>query len=330
MRATLIALLFLGALVGAVPALVGLFLLRAWYRNLFSDHPWAWLRAKLGWGLGIDELARRLGLTVDELNGFQPSYREAWIPKRSGGKRRLLVPDVETKRLQRRILCRLLAKLRAHDASRGFERGRSIVDNAAPHVGAAVVVRFDVVDFFPTTKSTRIEAYFRRIGWNRVAAQWLTRLTTHEGGLPQGAPTSPRLSSLVNFGLDERFARYARRKRGQYTRYADDLTFSFPRDKGRRVRGLAQRVKRVLRTHGYELHTRKKWSVRRRSQRQVVTGLVVNERVQLPRSRRRWLRAVKHRFEIGRAATIGLAQLRGWLAFDAMVRTQAGAKSRAG
>ncbi len=273
-------------------------------------------------GRSVDELAERLGLSVEALQAFQPAYREAFIPKRSGGQRRLLVPDQQTKAFQRILLRRVLGRLRAHDAACGFERGRSIVHNARPHAGKAVVVRLDVVDFFPATRADRLEAYFREIGWGAEAAALLMRLTTHEGGLPQGAPTSPRLSNLVNRTMDVRLAKMAARFKASYTRYADDLTFSFPKDYPRRIRGLVQRARRILKAQGYTLHRGKKLSIRRRHQRQVVTGLVVNDHPQLPRVVRRRLRAAEHRLRTGRGATYSPAELAGWQSLRTMIEKQ--------
>ena len=278
--------------------------------------------------LKVRELARRLGVSEQELRAVEPFYRVAHIRKRSGGDRRLQVPDSDTKAFQRRILRRVLARLRAHDAACGFERRRSIVDNALPHAGQAVVVRMDVVDFFPSTGADRVKSYFCRIGWNEEAAELLTRLTTHEGGLPQGAPTSPRLSNLVNYLLDARLSRLARRREAVYTRYADDVTFSFQEDRPKRVRGIIHTASRILKQHGYCIHRRKKLHVRRRHQRQEVTGLVVNDGVRLPRRTRRWLRAVKHHQKTGRPTTLRPAQLEGWIAFQQMVETQAGVRRR--
>ena len=280
-------------------------------------------RAARGLGLPVSELARRLDLPESRLRAFAPRYRTAEIPKRGGGRRTLHVPDDATKALQRRILKRLLRRLRAHPAAHGFEDGRSIVHNALPHAGRAVVVRVDVEDFFPSTRAERLDAYFRRVGWDAEAAALLVRATTHGGGLPQGAPTSPRLSNLVNVHLDAVLDSFAKRRRGAYTRYADDLTFSFPKDRPRRVRGVIQKAKRVLKAKGYRMHERRKLSIRRRHQRQVVTGLVVNERVALPRATRRRLRAIRHRLATTGAATLTEAQLRGWASFEAMVRRQA-------
>ena len=307
-----------------------------------------------GPGHGLGELARRLGMHPREIRRFQGGYREFSVPKRTGGTRRILAPDDEFKELQRRILRRLLARLRAHPAVHGFERGRSIVTNALAHQGQEVVVRFDLVDFFGSTSDERVQRYFRRIGWNRQAAKILTRLCTHEGGLPQGAPTSPRLSNLVNYRLDARLAGMANALGGVYTRYADDITLSFPKQAPKeswmarsgkpapfrlascpnKIAFLRAFVRRVAGEEGYRVHRRRKQSVRRCHHRQTVTGLVVNARVNLPRTTRRWLRAVEHRAQMAkdspfdfanpsaRRPTLTRSQLAGWQALQAMIASQ--------
>lgn len=272
----------------------------------------------------VDELARRLGLEAGELRSARPSYTRFTIPKRGGGVRQIVAPDPATKALQRRILHRLLARLPVHPACHGFERGRSIVSNAAPHAGQGVVIRLDIRDFFRSTSARRVRRFFRVLGWNREAAAVLSRLTTLDGGLPQGAPTSPRLANLVNIQLDARLDGLASTFQATYTRYADDLTFSFGDGGHDLERPVIQATRRFLRQTGYELHLGRKLRVRRRHQRQLVTGLVVNERVALPRARRRWLRAVEHHIRTGRPATLTQAQLVGWHAFELMVERSGG------
>jgi hypothetical protein len=83
-----------------------------------------------------------------------------------------------------------------------------------------------------------------------------------------------------------------------------------------------QKARRILKAHGYQMHRRRKLSIRRQHQQQVVTGLVVNEDVNLPRWRRRQLRAVRHRLKTGREATMSPAQLQGWDALQSMIHTQ--------
>lgn len=288
------------------------------YQRTVGGSLWHWFRSRMGWGLSVARLAQRLDLPVDELREFVPDYRSAFIPKRSGGTRRLRIPDRRTLDLQRRLLRRIFGRLKAHPAATGFERSRSIVDNARPHVRQAVVIKLDVEDFFTNTTADRLRRYFQRIGWNAEAAELLTRLTTDENGLPQGAPTSPRLSNLVNYILDVRLTRLARRWKGQYTRYADDITFSFPKDYPRHVRGVIQKAGRILKGLGYRLN-HGKVRILRAHQRQTVTGLVVNDRVRISRRQRRLLRAVEHHLRTGRDATLNASQLEGWQAFIRMV-----------
>ena len=271
---------------------------------------------------GLAGLAGRLGVRVDELRSIRRKYHRFTIPKRSGGRRQISAPCDELKVMQRRILRRLLGRLRAHPAAKGFERGESVVTNALPHTMQDVVIRMDLKEFFPSTSAKRVTDYFRRIGWDKKSAALLTELCTHDGGLPQGAPTSPRLSNLVNYQLDARLAGLAALFGGAYTRYADDLTFSLPLPNRGDQNSLVGSTKAVLRDYGYTLHQDKKFRIARDHHRQVVTGLVVNQRVNLPRHVRRRLRAIRHHLATGRPATLTPEQLAGWLAYQNMVETQ--------
>jgi len=280
----------------------------------------------------LNELARRLKLAPQALSGVRPTYHQFTIPKRSGGQRTINAPDPQLKKLQRLILRRLLTRLAAHPAATGFERGHSIVTNALPHAGKAIILKLDIRDFFPSIPAERVEACFRFIGWDEQSATILTRLCTHDGSLPQGAPTSPRLSNLVNRRLDERLDAIARQMNCAYTRYADDITFSSDSDppashvrKGR-INGLIFLTKRILAEEGFTLHLRKKLQIRRRHQRQEVTGLVVNSAPALPRATRRWLRAVEHHAATNRPITIGPIQLQGWRALKNMIVQQIAAE----
>src|SRR5690242_2801006 len=110
-----------------------------------------WLLDLLGFegrGHNLSELARRLDVSVESLTNITPIYTEFQIPKRSGGIRWLAAPASELKAIQRRILRRLLARLRVHEAVTGFRRGESFVTNARRHEARAVVVTIDIKDFF--------------------------------------------------------------------------------------------------------------------------------------------------------------------------------------
>jgi hypothetical protein len=261
----------------------------------------------------------RTGLAAADLLAASPTYRSVTVPKRSGGERLLRVPDPATKAIQRRLLHSVFDGIPIHPAAHGFVHGRSILTNARPHAGRAVVIRMDIIDFFGATSPRRVRRLFRVLGWDAETAALLTRLTTDGGGLPQGAPSSPRLANLVNVRLDARLARLAEVLGGTYTRYADDMTFSFAVADHAATADLIAATKKIVRQHGYALHLDRKLQIRRRHHRQTVTGLVVNDHVALPRARRRWLRAVEHHVYSGRPATLTRDQLAGWQAFESMI-----------
>jgi RNA-directed DNA polymerase len=210
----------------------------------------------------------------------------------------------------------------AHPNALGFVRGRSAIDHARRHGGRAVVLRMDLEDFFGSTTEGRARRFFRET-WDDEAAGLLVALTTHRARLPQGAPTSPILSNVINNRMDSRLAGFAARRGVTYSRYADDITFSLDSDGVRLVRELIRFTKRVVTDDGYRLHERRKLHVRRRHQRQLVSGLVVNDWPRLPRERRRWLRAVEHHVASGQPMTLTAEQLAGWRAYRSMVDARA-------
>ena len=280
--------------------------------------------------LDMFELERRLGTLPGTLETVDRSYRSVEIAKRSGGTRRLDVPNDALKKLQRGILHKLLTRLTVHPSAHGFVAGKSIVTNARPHVGATLVLKMDLRDYFTRTTQQRVLEYFHGIGWDEPAATLLADLCCTQGHLPQGAPTSPAVSNLVNHPMDARIEGLARSQSAVYTRYADDMTISWtipdnlktPVNQKRlanMVRETIGNIKGLVRDYGYKLHHAPKLRVAREHQRMQVTGLVVNKKLALPRKTRRWLRAVEHHRQTGQPATLSDAQWQGWQALVTMV-----------
>ena len=224
------------------------------------------------------------------------AYSAFTIPKRDGSPRTILAPCRSLKHIQRRILQRIVAPLDTHDAAHGFRRRRSIATNAAPHANQEMVLSVDLADFFPSISAKRIYGLFRKLGWPQNVASMLTRLTTCHGCLPQGAPTSPALANLIARRLDRRIEGLAHRRNLAYTRYADDLTLSGPADQ---VRKALPMVRGIIIEEGF-LIAEKKVRFMRRGRRQLVAGLVVNDRLSTPRAYRRRIRAAIHRLATGR------------------------------
>jgi len=192
-----------------------------------------------------------------------------------------------------------------------FRRGVSIVDNARLHVGARVVLRLDLKDFFPTITFARVRGLFESFGYNPGVATVLSLLCTDsprvllslddqsyvvpvgDRALPQGACTSPALANLVSRSLDRRIQGYANKAGWVYSRYADDLVFSTTQETAsphRLIRGISA----VTSDEGFVVNEQKT-RVMRAPNRQTVTGLLVNHDVGLTRKDLRRIRAFLHR-----------------------------------
>jgi retron-type reverse transcriptase len=263
------------------------------------------------------ELSRRLGVSLETLNRIVPQYRNFKIPKSSGGFRDIMAPEPTLKELQRTILRRLLSRLPSHPSAHAYEKNHSIVTHALSHVGKTVLLQLDLKNFFPSTHARRIKKYFYEIGWDTEATNLLLRICTYQEGLPQGAPTSPKLSNLVNYRLDERLTKLGKHFRVTYSRYADDMAFSSTEHAP--LQALLRATRSILDEEGYQIHEHKKLRVRRSHQRQLVTGLIVNKKIALPRERRRWLRSIEHHLRNGRGASLNEQQLQGWKNYENMI-----------
>jgi hypothetical protein len=200
-------------------------------------------------------------------------YRPFTIAKPDGRERRILAPSPALKTLQRRLLDGYLAHLPVHSSATAFRPGYTIVYNARCHARQTLIATVDLRDFFESTTATRVRAFFVRQGWRGDDLATLMRMCVHRNHLPQGAPTSPALSNLVNLSLDARLATLAQRFHAIYTRYGDDLTVSWSADEV--PHGFQRSVENYLAAAGYEIQPCKGWRVSRISERPMVTGLVL-------------------------------------------------------
>jgi len=268
-------------------------------------------------------------------------YRRWRIPKRSGGERLISAPKSTLKRAQRWAARSVVEHLPVHGFAHGFLAGRSIRTNAQVHAGAALVVKMDIESFYPSITLKRVKGLFRKAGYGEQVATLLALLSTESPrdemvirgktyyvatgprSLPQGAPTSPSITNALCLRLDFRLSGLARKLGCRYTRYADDLTFSWrgaPKDEGNLVGRLLRAVELIVPAEGFRIH-RKKTRVMRKGSRQAVTGLVINPApgrpaARVPREFIRRLRAAVRNRELGRPGKgESLAVLRGWAAF---------------
>lgn len=245
-------------------------------------------------------------------------YRYHLLAKRSGGWRLLEVPHPYLMSLQRRLLDDLLDRTPPHEAACGYTRERSVVDHARAHAGQAVVLRFDLQDFFVSVRASRVHALFETLGYSETVARELTALCTtatpepvlrrmhEEGGLtwtqvqrlrdphlPQGAPTSAALANLCAFRLDLRLAGLAHVLGARYTRYADDIVLSGGRNLREAMPRIEAWVGRIAFAEGFALNHRKTRCLTE-GRRQAVCNIVVNRHPNLPRAEFDRLKAILH------------------------------------
>ncbi len=201
-----------------------------------------------------------------------------------------------------------------HRAAHGFVQGRSILSNAAPHVGRDVVVNFDLKDFYPSLTWKRVRGKFRGLGYSEAVATVLALICTEPDvdeieldgqrlyakrgprRLPQGAPASPALTNLICLRLDRRLCGLAAKLGFTYTRYAGGMTFPASGEAAKKTGALLKFVAEIVTAGGFTVHP-DKTRVMRSHRRQEVTGLTVNERIAVPRDTLRRFRALLHRIE---------------------------------
>ena len=248
---------------------------------------------------GMRRLASLLDVSIDDLRASRTdprfAYRPFTIRKRGGGRRQIAAPSSPLKRMQRRLLRQYLAEEPVHQAAKAFRRGGSIADHARSHLGQALVLTVDLADFFPSTAARRVHHWFRDRGWDGETLEILMRLSVYRGGLPQGAPTSPALSNLVNRPLDERLSELAGHHGARYSRYSDDLAFSW----GIPVEPPLFRcqVESILASYAYRIQPEKDWRLQQGNQRPEITGVVLaGHRLRLPERIRRRIRSLRSRW----------------------------------
>ncbi|HEY4239991.1 MAG TPA: reverse transcriptase family protein [Kofleriaceae bacterium] len=268
------------------------------------------------------ELSTWLGFELDTLDVLADPrpiadararhYRYAWIAKPSGGQRLVEAPKWRLRTVQRRILDGIVDQIPPHDAAHGFRRGRSVATFAAPHVGREVVLRLDLQAFFSSVFAARVVGMLRTAGYPEAVSRMLAALCTHRtpadilaaapfadrprlrsAHLPQGAPTSGALANLAAYRLDVRIAGLARTLDATYTRYADDLVLSGDRALARAAPSVLARLAAIAADEGFTVN-HKKTRVMTSGSRQRITGVVVNEKLAVPRAEVERLRAILH------------------------------------
>lgn len=230
-------------------------------------------------------------------------YHTFKIRKKRGGQREICAPTGDLLRLQKRLNSELQEKYNTikPEAVHGFVRmshtnNFGIISNAAAHVNKPYLLNIDLKDFFPSVSATRVKhlfcgPYFKL---DEQTATLLTLLLTWKGSLPIGAPTSPVISNFICLGLDKKLSLYASMNGLNYTRYADDLSFSSSQ---KMEAGHITAITEIILSEKFHVN-QKKVRLHGPHSSRTVTGIKVNEKTNIDRRYIRNLRAIFHSIHI--------------------------------
>ena len=253
------------------------------------------------------DVAKLVGFPINHLNywvvGLSPKrrYTTFSIPRRGGkGTRIIHAPIKPIKDMQLKLAAALHSCYRPPVSVHGYVRARSILSNAKIHSRKRWVLRIDIKEFFPSINYGRVRGVFMAYPFNYSSevATLLAQICCHANELPHGAPTSPIIANLICRGLDKELLSLAQREHCHYSRYCDDLIFSATRkvfssalvkqdEQGSTEAG--PEITAIITRHGFHINS-EKTSLRPQAQRQMVTGLVVNAKPNIPRNYIRSLR----------------------------------------
>lgn len=167
-----------------------------------------------------------------------------------------------------------------------YKKGLSTILNAKSHVGCKVILKLDIENFFDNINFYKVyNSCFNESLYPKKLGMLLTNLCVYNGKLPQGSPTSGYISNIVLRNFDFNIDAYCKDKNINYTRYSDDMTFSGDFD----IRKLIKFVNELLYKEGFRLN-KSKIKVVLNTTRQQVTGIVVNEKINLSKNYKRKIR----------------------------------------
>ena len=216
-----------------------------------------------------------------QLDIDQPSFRRLsrdaeslykhTTPEINGKTREIDNPSRELKRLQRSIARRLFRRIPWPEYLQGAICGRSARSNAAMHAGAAKLLKIDIKNYFPSITHNQVFKVWRELGFSSNLASHLTKLTTYNGYLPQGAPTSPSLANLVLIPFETQLVEKTSTEAHQYSRLIDDIAIS-----GQQAQHYMRDAVGVVRRAGFQVK-RSKTKIETKQSRQELTGFALND-----------------------------------------------------
>ena len=249
---------------------------------------------------------KRLDYLCNSNLHVEKRYHSFEIPKKSGKPREISAPCRGLKSILKTLNIIFECIYTPSSAATGFTNGLSIVDNARAHVGKNYVLNIDLKDFFTSIHQARVWARLQLppFSFTKEVASVVAGLcciqkkdeTSKFGVLPQGAPTSPLLTNAICDKLDRRLLGLAKRFNLQYTRYADDISFSSMHSVYSSESEFLPELKRIIASQNFTINE-DKTRLQKAGSRQEVTGIIVCEKTNVPKSYIGFIRIILHVWE---------------------------------
>lgn len=219
-------------------------------------------------------------------NNINNNYKIHKIKKRNGKIRIIYEPNYVLKNIQRKILNNILNNKKISKYAKAYHKDINLIDNALPHLNKEYILKLDIENFFDNINFLDIyNSCFPIEYFPKSIGMLLTYLCCYNDYLPQGAPTSSYISNLVMKDFDEEIGKFCEKNNISYTRYSDDMTFSCDTN----PKFIIKKVRKLLSNLGLEINYNKIHIINN-SNRQSVTGIVVNEKIQTPNNYRKKIR----------------------------------------
>ena len=238
-------------------------------------------------------------------------YTPFSIKKKSGKQRKIHAPEDTLKKVQYCLNEILRVYYEPNDNVCGFIPQRSIIYGASRHTNKQFVYNIDLKDFFDQIDINRVQASLRKLfKWNSpeyplpycfaklccckkrvsVTNNRGCKVKIYRNVLPQGAPTSPTLTNIVCQEMDGQLAQLANKFDAVYTRYADDITFSCNTNIFGVNSEFSKELRRLVERDNHFIINKKKTRLQNQSYQQEVTGIVVNQKVNI---RKRYVKQLR-------------------------------------
>ncbi len=225
-------------------------------------------------------------------NNPHSHYTKRKNPKSDGSFRTIYVPDSVLRMHQRNILENYLSQVAISDRAYAYCKGKNCKQVAAAHcyTDNDEMLKLDIKNFFGSIRADMVyDAFKRNFNFERDLIAMLTGICCIDGHLPQGASTSAALSNIIMVGFDEVVSYYCRERNITYTRYSDDMYFSYQRSNVNPSE-IIEFVKNQLKSRGFALNNKKTRVVKRSGQKWAVLGICTNEKLQADKVYRKKIR----------------------------------------